>query len=396
MRANNDPSEDNFATFTNVLCNTMRISIDSAAGISQARYNKDLKHNHGCFVTRGRNKSKDQSTETGAFHSFPEKLQDSLLAVIKKNGRKSRKQFTASLHKQRAACAEKATNAIATKLKSTEKDLINISYLYQKYFSPRCWKTVCQALDEFEKLTSKKDKKECMKEQILIRYLRLGWEEAHHPCSKNKHQYTALELLKHLCEVVTSLQDVKKVPNQAPIKLLALPDSFTLGTKSADLIELHNGAMAREEHIRLNAILERDQRENSGFGDQLMEMQQTSWEVDKICMGSFKIDMCFSYGDEDGEILQWCQGTVVRVLKEENNFVIVEIKWDKECLRERDREITRDKLMRSKWNSNEHQQGTWRETCIIWSKRQKSYRIFIIITLLKVTVYDFGGVKCSI
>jgi hypothetical protein len=134
-----------------------------------------------------------------------------------------------------------------------------------------------------------------------------------------------------------------------------------IGMKSADLIELDNGAMAREDCIRLNAMLEQDQRENSGFGDQLIEMQQTSWAVDKICMGSFKIDMCFSYGDEDGEILQWCQGTVVRVLKEENNFVIVEIKWDKECLREGGREIKWDKLMRSKWNSNEHQKGTWWE-----------------------------------
>jgi hypothetical protein len=127
MRANNDPLEGSFATFTNVLCNSRRISIDSATGISQAQYNKDLKCNHGCFVTRGMNESKDQSTETGPFHTLPEKLQDSFLAVGKKNGRKSRKQFTASLRKQRAACAEKAANAIAIKLKSTEKDLINIS-----------------------------------------------------------------------------------------------------------------------------------------------------------------------------------------------------------------------------------------------------------------------------
>ncbi len=174
------------------------------------------------------------------------------------------------MHKQRAACAEEAANAIAMKLKSMEKDLINISYLYQNYFSPRCRKTVCQALDEFETLTSKKDKIECMKEQILIRYLGLGWEEAHHPWSKNKHQYTASELLKHLCEVVIPLQDVKEVPDQAPIILLVQPDSFTLRTKLADLIELDNGAMAREEHIRLNAMLEQDQRENSGFGDQPM------------------------------------------------------------------------------------------------------------------------------
>ena len=54
-------------------------------------------------------------------------------------------------------------------------------------------------------------------------------------------------------------------------------------------------------------MLEQDRRENSGFGDQLMEMQQTSWAVDKICMGPFIIDMCFSYGDDDGEVLQWCE-----------------------------------------------------------------------------------------
>ncbi len=71
--------------------------------------------------------------------------------------------------------------------------------------------------------------------------------------------------------------------------------------------------------------------------------------------------MCFSYGDEDGEILQWCQGTVIRILREEATYVTVKIKWDKECLREGDREELQDKLMQSKWNSNKHKQGTWQE-----------------------------------
>jgi hypothetical protein len=69
------------------------------------------------------------------------------------------------------------------------------------------------------------------------------------------------------------------------------------------LIQLDDVALAREEQIRLNAMLERDQREMNGFGDQLIEMQQTSWAMDKIRKGSFKNDMCFTYGDEDGEIL---------------------------------------------------------------------------------------------
>jgi len=73
--------------------------------------------------------------------------------------------------------------------------------------------------------------------------------------------------------------------------------------------------------------------------------------------------MCLSYGDDDGEFLQWCQGTVMKLLKEAQTFVFVQIKWDKKCLRlrEGDNATTCDKLMKSKWNSNKHQQGTWRE-----------------------------------
>ena len=137
-------------------------------------------------------------------------------------------------------------------------------------------------------------------------------------------------------------------------------DSYTIGTKSADLLELDDAVLTKEKRIRLKAMLERDRRENSGFGNQLMEMQQTSWAIDKIHRGSFKIDMCFSYGDDDGDVLQWCQATVVKVLKEEKHCVTVEIKWDRECLREGDSETLRDKLMRSTWNSSEHKRGTWR------------------------------------
>ncbi len=157
---------------------------------------------------------------------------------------------------------------------------------------------------------------------------------------KNRHQYTALELLKGLCEVVIPLQNVRQVPNQPPIKLPTRPDSFTLWTKSADLIQLDDVALAREEQIRLNSMLEQDQREMNGFGDQLIEMQQLSWAINEIWKGSFEIDMCFTHGDEDGVILQWCQRTVTRILREERTHVSVEIKWDKECMRERHREVS--------------------------------------------------------
>ena len=55
------------------------------------------------------------------------------------------------------------------------------------------------------------------------------------------------------------------------------------------------------------------------------------------------------------------QGTVVKVFKEEKTYVTVEINQDKECLRKGDSETSWNKLMKSKRNSNEHEQGTWWE-----------------------------------
>ncbi len=60
-----------------------------------------------------------------------------------------------------------------------------------------------------------------------------------------------------MCEIVIPLQATKEVPDQPPIKLPAQPDGFTLGTKSADLIQLDDGVLAREERIRQNAMVER-------------------------------------------------------------------------------------------------------------------------------------------
>ncbi len=106
----------------------------------------------------------------------------------------------------------------------------------------------------------------------------------------------ASELLKHLCEVVIPLKDVNEVPDQAPIKLPTQPDNYTLGTELADFLGLDNAVLAKEKHMRLNAMLEQDRRGNSGFGNQLMEMQQTSWAINEVRKGSFRIDICFSYG----------------------------------------------------------------------------------------------------
>ena len=69
-RANNDPSEGNFATFIDILCNGGRISIKSAAGIGQSRYNKDMARDHVKFITGRESKVDLLTPELGTFHKL--------------------------------------------------------------------------------------------------------------------------------------------------------------------------------------------------------------------------------------------------------------------------------------------------------------------------------------
>ena len=77
-----------------------------------------------------------------------------------------------------------------------------------------------------------------------------------------------------MINIVIPLVDNEIVPSKAPVNLPTRPDTFTLGTKSADLVALDNYMLAREERVRLNAMIERDRLEDSGYGDQQMEIQE--------------------------------------------------------------------------------------------------------------------------
>ena len=98
-------------------------------------------------------------------------------------------------------------------------------------------------MDNFEKLRTKKDKFKFVKEQILIRYLGLGWEETYHPWSEKGHTYQPLELLEHL---INNVQTMKKtMPPQPPVCLPCRKDHGTIGTNSSDLIALDNNKLAK-------------------------------------------------------------------------------------------------------------------------------------------------------
>ena len=80
----------------------------------------------------------------------------------------------------------------------------------------------------------------------------------------------------------------------------------------------------KEHQICLNALKERDRLEESGFGDQLNEIQESSWPVEQILACGFRIEMCWTYCDDEGnKTLIWFRGVVdsiVRNKSEEKNY----------------------------------------------------------------------------
>ena len=138
---------------------------------------------------------------------------------------------------------------------------------------------------------------------------------------------------------VIPLQSVKLVPCEPPVNLPKRPDEFSLGTKSAALLELDTCLIDKEHQICLNALKERDRLEESGFGDQLNEIQESSWPVEQILAGGFKIEMCWTYRDDEGnETLNWCRGVVDSIVrnKSEEKIIEVMIKWNENCIEEED------------------------------------------------------------
>ena len=184
-RASNDPYEEVFSTFTKSLEMYGRIGLDNAAAMGQTRFNNDFGRNANKLVSgRKSKKAEDETRGIGGFHLLSEPMQNSLIAAAKKHRRRDRETFSTLCRQQRAAAAEKAKVAYDKKIAKAGDAFIGATYLYQQYHSSRCWKTVKQAWDELKKLRTKKDKLKFVKDQILMRYLGLGWVEAHHPWRK--------------------------------------------------------------------------------------------------------------------------------------------------------------------------------------------------------------------
>ena len=90
------------------------------------------------------------------------------------------KDFEKALEMKRRMRAEKVKALEDKEYEGSQKVGLDAFFLFKQYFLPACWSTKEEAQSSYDKLTTKKDKLECVKEQILIRYIGLGWEDARH------------------------------------------------------------------------------------------------------------------------------------------------------------------------------------------------------------------------
>jgi hypothetical protein len=238
MRATNDPSESQFATFTEALATGGRNGVDLASGIGQTCYINNFGRAQEQYVTGQKSKAPPVKS-IGLFHELPVKLQDSLVVTSKRHApHESRQKFHESLHMQWEQRFEKKKSARDKKLEWEMTQVIANSYLWQQFDSPRCCKLSKEAFNIFNDLSSKSAKLQFVKEQILIWYLGLGWTKAYHPWSKNKRIFSPVILMEHFVKVLLPLQNMEIVPDEPRMNQPGLPTLPALGTVAKDVTAL--------------------------------------------------------------------------------------------------------------------------------------------------------------
>ena len=356
--AHNSISESNHASSTAALQICGNIRLDHAAAEGQTRANNDFGRKHESLVKGNRAKSTNAKVlDLGMFHQLPCELQETLIQTSRENAMKTRQSFDNALQKQRVARQEKEELVMKKKLDRAKEDYIVAMYFYEQYHSPRCWTTVEKAMAEYNELESESKKLKAVKEQILIRYIGLGWDKAHHPWSHDKVSFTAHQLFHHLINIVIPLADKLGIPPGPPLTLPSAPTVPTLGTK-ADIDMTENSSFAEQvSTLKISAIEERADREKKGQGDKYEEWQQYSMpKIDDLV--GFKIEMLFKYSDEDGDFNNWCHGEITSIVNAKTNYV--QVRWAPEFV-EDGRDVTKEKLLKTKWNPSNPVGGAWRQ-----------------------------------
>ena len=105
-------------------------------------------------------------------------------------------------------------------------------------------------MDEFEKNISQSNKKKGVREQILFVHIVLGFEEAHHPWSRDRYDYSNIEIIEHIVKVFIFLIKKKNLPKEAPMEHPRLSDFSTVGTFTGDIDKYYSEQAKNDKHLR--------------------------------------------------------------------------------------------------------------------------------------------------
>ncbi len=126
--------------------------------------------------------------------------------------------------------------------------------------------------------------------------------------------------------VLLPLENTEVVPDAPPMNLPRLPSLPVLCTVAHDVFALEEDNDNAGLQLRINTMVEQERLEDSGFGDELMEMQEVLSPIKWFRAKDFAIDMLFEYKDDNGSTLMWCQGKVVDFIrKSKGKHVVVKI-----------------------------------------------------------------------
>ena len=304
----------------------------------------------------------------GSKFDLPLELQETLLIHSKEFAPVHKKRMDQWLKFQFKARQEAEQMKLEKKMEGLLEENIVIVYLFEQFHSPRFWKTGAVARKKFKEMRG--NKLEAVKEQILIAYLGLGIEGAHHPWSEKQgtttHTFTADELFEHfvltVLPLVNELKRKGKLPTKPPLNFPSSPETMTCGTTSELGQDLFKIDEERQQKLISDTYKTIDAREAEGKGDMLSDKQDTvAPEIDNnLVKRKFKIEMMFEQVGNGGELIaDWYHGVVVSIVNKKKRTV--EIEWNENCLHEDDPKITKHQLLITRYNPKKPQKGAWRQ-----------------------------------
>ncbi len=340
--ATNDPAESPFAQLTRQLQCFGRILGIHASAVGHVRINGDF------------NRDIKDSEKDGAYFKLTPDERQSLVAYALCSAPAVRREEKVQLNNQREAKHEKKQILRQKKMLACQKEYGNKLTYIEMANSPAFWKTKVIANREFKNLPSETARLNAVKEQIRIRIIGFGWQDLHHPWSKEGHTFTANELLQYLTEKLIPEQKHRGIPTSPTMNMPSRKVTPQLGKRTADVAELEERYENEKERAVEEAIKLRDQLEDEGIIDRHERLQPARPEVNEDLIGA-ELEILYSYVEPDGSNKNmWCQGVVVAVLPRNK----VHIEWEQSTLREGDESITEEVLLKTKYNK--HVIGGWR------------------------------------